>query len=359
MTSRSRTTARTVKKQPKVVVCGIGTGGHYFPAVVTATELLRSGCNVIFLARPGSAEERVARKNGLMVSTIEARPFYGRSLFEKSRAIVTAVRSIARLRGVTREGAGLAFGGFGSVPLLVSCMVNRRDFYVFEPNRVPGRATTMFAPLARRVFLGMPLTRPLKGRTLVTGIPIRQEFKRASGFVRRKAGKRTVNVLFYGGSQGARRLNDLAIEIAGSMPGTWRLTIVCGARDHERLLARKAANTRVIPFTDAPWKEIDDADVIVSRSGALAGCEIIAMGRKAIFIPFPFAIDQHQYHNALYLAAIGDAEVCEEKNVDAVKLRRAIGSMLKKEGKKFPRLITDAEKRIASAIMKDVNNEKK
>lgn len=352
---RMRETA-TRKAESRVIVSGIGTGGHYFPAVVTAVELQKRGFEVVFLARKELREEQIARNYGLSTFPIRSRPFFGKSLLEKSLFILTLMHSILKLHTLTRNGVGLAFGGFGAVPLNISCMINRSKFYIFEPNRVPGRATRLFASSARRVFLGMPSVITLKGRVMVTGIPIRPEFKqnRGSG---RKSRDSAVHILFYGGSQGARRLNDLALELGVSMPGHWRLTIIAGPRDYERLLQHENRNTRVIAFSETPWKEINQADIIISRAGALAGYEIMALDRRVIFIPFPYAIDDHQYHNASYFREIGNALVNEEKNITAVQLTNSIRKMLKKKREKV-HLIMDAEQRIAECLVEDGMNEK-
>jgi len=350
--------AATRKAKPMVVVSGIGTGGHYFPAVVTAVELQKRGFEVVFLARKGFREEQSARNNGLKTFPIRSRPFFGKSLLKKSLFIITLMHSILKLHALTRNGIGLAFGGFGAVPLSISCMINRSKFYIFEPNRVPGRATRLFASSARRVFLGMPPVSALKGCVMVTGIPIRSEFKRNNKWSVRKSRKSAVHILFYGGSQGARCLNDLALELGDSMPGHWRLTVITGIRDYERLLRQRSRNTRVIPFSETPWKEIAQADIIVSRAGALAGYEIMALDRRVIFIPFPYAIDEHQHHNASYFTEVGNASVNEEKDITAIQLSDNIRKMLTKKRRKKAHLIMDAEQRIAACVVEDVMNEK-
>ncbi|UCF70318.1 MAG: glycosyltransferase [candidate division WOR-3 bacterium] len=342
----------------RIVVSGIGTGGHYFPAVITANELQKRKCDVVFLVRKGYQEEFIAKKYGLRTFNIRSRAFYGKSHIGKLLFILTLFHSILRLHSLVRNAIGIAFGGFGAVALNISCIMHRRAFYIFEPNRVPGRATRFFATAARRVFLGMPPAHALNGNLLVTGIPIRPEFKRMVRPSVRKMSKGTSHILFYGGSQGATRLNDLALEIAKTMPRQWRLTIITGSRDQKRVSSQGRTNTKVIPFTESPWREISEADIVVSRAGALAAYEIVACHRKVIFVPFPFAVDRHQYHNASYFAEIGDAGVCEERDITAARLLAIIREMLKKRKVRKTRLIMDAEQRIADCVMGDVNEKK-
>jgi len=344
--------------KPKIIASGIGSGGHYFPAVVTAVELLRRRCDVFFLVRKGFQEEKIARRYGLKTFLVNSRPFFGKSIFGKIFFAFILLHSIFRLHALTRGGIGLAFGGFGAVPLNISCLLNRSPFYVFEPNRVPGRATRFFARSARRVFLGLPPVASLHGKISITGIPIRREFKvdrRPAGFGR-QTGK--VRVLVYGGSQGARFLNDMALALQDIIPGKWYLTIISGIRDYARVISSKKVRTHVIPFSETPWEEIRRSDILVSRAGALAGYEILALGKKVVFVPFPHAIDDHQYHNALYFTEIGDALLRAEKELTPKDLAKCLRELMKRKRWRQTSLILDAEKKIADLMLKDIENEK-
>lgn len=345
-------------RRPRIVVSGIGTGGHYFPALVTARELQRRGFEVRFLVRRGGPEESIARGHGLAVFPIAPRPYYGRSLAGKLLSVPALIRSILRLNPLVRPGAGLSFGGFGAVPLNISCLLNRRPFYIFEPNRVPGRATRVFASRARRVFLGMGVATPLAGKTVLTGIPIRDEFAATQRRPDRQQARRRVEILFYGGSQGARRLNDLALDMQDHLPQGWQLTVIAGTRDHERVSRMKKGRTQVVPFTARPWEEIARADVIVSRAGALAGYEIMALDKRTIFIPFPHAVDAHQQHNAQYFAEVGNALVADEDGLTAERLRSMIGELLTMRRRGRTVLAPNAARVIAGFLAKDFENEK-
>lgn len=354
MISASTFDSKELSMRPRVIVSGIGTGGHYFPAIVTGLELERRKCEVLFLARKGFQEERVARRHGLKIFPISSRPFYGKSLLSKLLSAGSLIQSVIRLHSLTRKSIGLAFGGFGAVPLSISCILNRSAFYVFEPNRVPGRATRLFTHAAQRIFLGLPPLTTMSSNMHVTGIPIRTEFKTKQRGTGRKKGKGVIHVLVYGGSQGARFLNDVALKLQHALPERWRLTIIAGASDYERVMSHKKTSTRVIPFSDAPWEEIGHADIVVSRAGALAGYEILALRKKAIFIPFPFAIDDHQYHNAIYFAEVGDALVREQAGLTYQELAKSIHVLLRRKKPTRERIIMDAETKIAALLLKDV-----
>ncbi len=335
----------------KVVISGIGTGGHFFPAVVVAQELLKRKVDVIFLVRKGYFEEEVATIYGLKTIAVKSAAFYGASLFRKFFSIFALIYSVCLIIPITKNVVGIAFGGFGALPLLISCVVNRSAFYLFEPNRIPGRATKLFASKAKRIFLGLGLSLPLKGNSVITGVPIRPQF-RIHFMKNQKKKARDKKVLFLGGSQGARRLNKFALDIQRLLPQEYAIIILCGKRDFSWVNSRRNGRTRVVSFTFSPWDEMQDADVIVSRSGALAGYEILFSNTPTIFIPFPYAIDDHQYYNAEHFSQIGNAVVMRERSLTEKMLVKKIMELARINRKKST-ISLDAEKRIVDIILKD------
>ncbi len=337
-------------KKQKIVISGIGTGGHYFPAVVVAKELQRRNFGVIFLVRKGFVEEEIARLYGLETFFINPRPFSGKSILFQFLALVAFFKSLLRLLPIVKDKIGFSFGGFGSLPLAVACLIKRRPFYLFEPNCIPGRSTRIVAPYARRVFLGMPIRVKIAGRLTLTGIPLRDEFKICDEVKKEKH-----TILFIGGSQGARSLNKWAISLTKILPEEYRIIIISGQRDYQWVEANKDKRTVVIPFTSTPWNEIKEANVVVSRSGALAGYELLALKKKIIFIPFPYATDNHQYYNAQYFVKAGQAIVLTEDRITEEILAQKIIEMLKHPAdNKKSDIIIDAEKRICDIIKDEV-----
>ncbi len=337
-----------------IIIAGIGTGGHFFPAAVVAREFQRRQRPVIFLVRPEGPEEKVARRYGLKTVTIAARGFYGKSLKDKLLSVWIFLRAVYRLLPVVQGGVGVAFGGFGSLPLLAACLIRRRPFYLFEANCVPGRATRIFAARARCIFLGLPLARNLPGHTILTGIPVRPEFKeQRTDFL---AAANNPMVLVMGGSQGARRLNQLAVELKDLLPVSYRITIVSGTRDYDWMIKNQNGRTRVIAFTETPWKEFRAASVIVSRAGALAGYEILTQGRPAIFVPFPAAVDNHQWFNAQHFVRAGGGRLMPESDLNATQLARVIQELASSKPAPAPALNLDAESRMVDMILEEMSH---
>lgn len=335
-----------------VIISGIGTGGHYFPAVVVAKEFMKYNCEMIFLVRHGFPEEIIAEEYNLKTFKIAPKPYYGKSLINKLVALVKVIESVAKLNTIVKNSVGISFGGFGSLPLILSCIINRRPFYLFEPNRIPGRTTKLFARRAHKIFLGMPCKIKIKGNTMITGIPIREEFKEMNI---NKIGTKTV--LFLGGSQGAKKLNELAIELQTILPQDYKIIIISGKRDFEWVNGKKDARTEVISFTTKPWEIINRADVVVSRAGALSGYELMLMGKATLFIPFPFAVDNHQYYNAEYFAQMPNVKMLQECDLNVNLLSNTIVELMgvqRSHGLKINKPAQNAEKTIVETIIKDI-----
>ena len=334
----------------KIIISGIGTGGHYFPALVVAREFRKNRKKVIFLVRRGFTEERIARTYGVSLFYIKAQPYFGKSLLTKFKFFLSLFYSTIKLITLTRHAIGFAFGGFGSLSLVLACLFNRRRFYIFEPNRIPGQATRFFAGRAQTVFLGLPLKQPLLGYSKITGIPIRSGFK--SKHPPANLSERPL-ILFIGASQGARTLNRLALELQDRLLENYRLKIITGTRDYDWVIKEKTPQTQAIAFTKTPWQDMAEAELVVSRAGALSGYELLALNKKVIFIPFPYAVDNHQYYNARYFCENGTAVMIEEKELDAKKLLAMIETMLKKKPSSRCKLILNAEEKIVQNILEE------
>ncbi|MEO0137637.1 MAG: glycosyltransferase [candidate division WOR-3 bacterium] len=337
-----------------IIIAGIGTGGHYFPAVVVAKEFMENNYPTIFLARKGYPEERVAQRYNLKLFYISPRPYYGKSIVNKLWAIERVFESVLRLHSLTKKCAGISFGGFGSLPLIVSCMINNQPFFLFEPNTIPGRTTRMFSRFARKIFLGLPSVMNLCGNSVISGIPVREEFKQAK---EKTVHTGTKTVLFMGGSQGARRLNEIALRFQRILPENYKIIIISGQRDFEWVNEAKDFRTEVISFTTEPWEIISQADVVVSRAGALSGYELLLMKKKVIFIPFPYAIDNHQFYNAQYFCRMPNIRMIEEKDLNEEKLLKMVQELMNlPEIEKERGLIVrnDAEKIIVEYVRREL-----
>jgi UDP-N-acetylglucosamine--N-acetylmuramyl-(pentapeptide) pyrophosphoryl-undecaprenol N-acetylglucosamine transferase len=230
----------------------------------------------------------------------------------------------------------IGVGGYASGPAMMAAILLRVPTLAFEPNAVPGLANRLVGRLVSAAAVNFDETRRYFHGARVTGIPVRQEFF-AIGAKRMGEVKR---LLVFGGSQGARVLNEMMPKIAGRLlneiPG---LTVVhqTGGRHGE---STKEAYERadveleritVTPYLDAMVKQFRDADLVLCRSGASTVAELAAAGRPAVLVPFPQAADDHQRKNADAFVAAGAAVLMVEAELTADRLLHTLHDLLRDE----------------------------
>jgi UDP-N-acetylglucosamine--N-acetylmuramyl-(pentapeptide) pyrophosphoryl-undecaprenol N-acetylglucosamine transferase len=251
-------------------------------------------------------------------------------------ACASAFAALGRLRA----RLVVSVGGYASVPAVIAAAARRIPLALVEPNAVPGRANRLAARLARECFAGFDETaRRLEscapGRVHVTGIPLRRALVAAfDGAGERRVPTPPHRLLVFGGSQGARQINDAMIELAPTLdPRALEIFHQTGEADRERVAAayaRAGLVASVVAFEPEMPRRYRWADLAVCRSGALTVAELAMAGLPALLVPFPHAADDHQRVNALALAATGAARVLESRPLAAGELGRALREAFEK-----------------------------
>lgn len=285
-----------------------------FPALALGTELMARGHELVMLTDERGARIIEGASGNLKVVQIPAAAFYGTSLGKKIKAVGAYFRGKARAKN---EIAGfgphavIGAGGYASFPLIRAAQARHVPYFLVEQNSVPGRVTRMTAKRAEMVFTGIPLVTEIKGKTVFTGNVLRKSVVIES----RTEGSK---VLVLGGSAGARRLNYLGYELAKKMPDQ-RFVLLSGDRDYDEIAAKsKLANLELVAFTQHPEELYRQAKVAVSRAGAISISELMVNGIPSILIPFPFAIDDHQTHNARWARDAGAAVFLPQTEISSV-----------------------------------------
>lgn len=318
----------------RVLLAGGGSGGHVFPALAVADELVDRGCVVSWIGRSEGMERDLVETRGLQYDAIEARPWVGRGSLDKLSALMTLSWSALKARRLVKAlGAAVTVGtgGYVSAPAILGSYLARRPVLLLEPNATAGAANRLLSRLSTVACTGYEETgRELKCRSYWTGTPVRSEF-----FLVPEIGD-APTLLVVGGSQGAQQINELmppilerlASRIRGlevlHQTGTRNLASVeAGYRSRD--LGRTLIE--VVPFIEDMAAAMTKAAVIVSRAGALTLAEITAAGRPSVLIPLSAAAG-HQRANAEQLKAAGAAEVVgpEQANVD--DLGSVLGDLL-------------------------------
>lgn len=350
------------------IACG-GTGGHLFPGVAVARALKERGVEAQLLVSSKAVDEIGAGwVPGVEVVRLPVLPFSGRGLGRSVWALCKSVRVCADLFRRRRPCAVLAMGGFASAPAVVCARLMGIPVFLHEANAVPGRANRWFSRFAREVFVYFPEAgKRLKNRAVVvSGMPVRGEFE---GLDRGRCCEalgldaRSPVLLVMGGSQGARPLNGLMEKAVGLLaPEAPELQYVhlTGAHDVElmrRAYAKHGARAVVEAFFREMWVVLGAATVAVTRAGASSLAEQAAVRLPAILIPFPYAADDHQYHNARAFEQTGAACVLRQSDatpetvaklvLDLLRDHRRLEMMRQALGKWH---VKDASEGIANAV---------
>lgn len=357
---------------PRVVLAAGGTGGHVFPAEALAAELLGRGVQlVLFTDRRGGAyggvlgevEMRFVRSGRMAGRNVVARLQGGAELalgFFQARSMLKKVA----------PGAVVGFGGYASVPTVLAAAMTGIPTLIHEQNAILGRANRLLAARASKVATvfdqvgGLPAGGAEK--MLRTGMPVRPAFAaaRATPYPA-VAVDGPFRLLVIGGSQGARVFSDVvpaAVErLAGEVRGRLVIAQQCRPEDLDRVRGAyasmgAAAELRTF-FEDVP-ERLAAAHLVIARSGASTVGEVTAVGRPALLVPYPHAIDDHQTANARALDAAGAAWLVPQEAFSPEALAERLRSLLAEPGRLASVAdraraagTSDAARRLADAVL--------
>ena len=323
----------------RVVIAGGGTGGHLYPGIAVARELLarRPDAEVSFAGTAHGIEARVVPREGFALDLIRSSGVKGKSLTDLARGVARVPLSLAdgwRIVSVRQPSLVIGVGGYSSGPVVIVAALRGVPTMLLEQNAVPGLTNRVLSRFVRAAAVTFDSTQAFFGaKAFVSGNPVRPEFFAASGPHQESAfddQTSVTRVLVFGGSQGAHAINVAMVEAASQLAAGGshlRLVHQTGERDVEMVRAayRQAGlQADVEPFLYDMGRQLGSADLIVCRAGATTLAEITAAGKAAILIPLPTATDDHQRKNAEALAAHGAAEVLLQQDMTAAVLAERI-----------------------------------
>lgn len=314
-----------------VVMAGGGTGGHVIPALAVARALEARGHHPVFIGTRAGFEAKLVPAAGFPIEWIEIGALQrsgARRVLKTLAQLPASILRCWRLLGRMKASAVFSMGGYAAGPVVAAAILRRIPVIVMEPNAKPGLTNRLLARFPARVLLSFGEAAGYfpAGRVELTGLPVRAEFFAIPD----KAPGGEFVVLITGGSRGARTLNRAAAEAWRELAGSGaRVRIVhqTGAAAFQEIAAGFAAAGlpgRVAAFLDDMPGAFAEADLVVCRSGAGAVAELAAAGKPAILVPFPYAADDHQRHNAEAMARAGAARMVSDAELSGARLAREI-----------------------------------
>lgn len=324
----------------RLLVAGGGTGGHLFPGIAIAEEFLsrERGNEVLFVGTRAGIEARVLPVKNLPHRFIDIGGLKGVGLAARLKNLLKLPMALWSSLSIVRDfrpDVVIGVGGYASGPVVLAARLLGRYTAVQEQNSHAGFTNRILGKLVRRIFLGFEAARRQfpAARTVFTGNPIRTEIRSRAKAAPPLPQEPAVTIL--GGSQGARVLNERMPEvwkrIGGQVPGL-KWTHQCGRGNlavTRSAYAGAPAGVEVIEFVDDMAALIERSSLVVGRSGASTVAELAAFGRPAVFVPFPFATDDHQTTNAMDCVNAGGSVVIAQKDATVEHLSAEILGLLR------------------------------
>ena len=307
-----------------------GTGGHLFPALAVAEAFReRDRANeILFVGSRRGLESTVLAREGYDLKTIDAAALKGKSWAGKLSGLMALPGSLRQSRELIRSFGPelvLGFGGYASGPLVLAAWASRRKTAIHEQNAFPGLSNRLLGKFVGRVFISFESSAAHfpRSKTVLTGNPVRKRIRQGAP---PPPGNGKFTLFVFGGSQGAHRLNETmgqAMGLLGEMKNRVRVIHQTGERDYEdvrQAYAREGVDAEVHRFIQDMDRAYGAADLVVCRAGATTIFELMAVGKPAILVPYPYAANDHQTMNARTLVEAGAALMVADRDLDAKRL---------------------------------------
>lgn len=336
-----------------IAISGGGTGGHLAIAKAMMQECQKRNIPCIYIGSTSGQdqawfenEEGFLQRYFLHTQGVVNKRGLGiiKSMFYQLKATLLAYK-ILKTHNVTHL---FSVGGYSSAPASFASILQRIPLFIHEQNAIKGTLNTILTPFARRIFGSFGKE---EGKFSLTSYPLRNDF-----FLQKRKRESLKKILFLGGSQGARAINDFALSIAPLLHQKGIYIIhQSGENDYERLkLAYENLKIPVELFAFSPnlAEKMHQADFCISRSGASSVWEMCASGLPALYIPYPYAAGNHQYYNALFFSQKHLGLICTQDSLSPKILDQILDLKLENISVSLPLLISpDGSKQILDSML--------
>ncbi|MEW6456953.1 MAG: UDP-N-acetylglucosamine--N-acetylmuramyl-(pentapeptide) pyrophosphoryl-undecaprenol N-acetylglucosamine transferase [Acidobacteriota bacterium] len=355
------------------VIAGGKTGGHIYPSIMIAKEMLRANKNtkIHFVGEGRELERRILEKEGFYQEKIHTTPLKGmgiKSLVSTLILPVTFIESLKIIIRVKPDGV-LGVGGYSSGMFVLTAALLGIPCFIHEQNFTPGFANKLLKFSVKKAFLSYPSSRIFCGKKgLITGNPVRKEFL---NIIKKKRNSERFSLLIFGGSQGSSVLNNNLLNSLEFLKEYFQILYFyhqTGEREFQIVkdkYEKLGIKSEVKSYFWNIWEYFEKADLLITRAGASTISEIMGAGKASILIPFSKSASQHQVENALNMKKSGAADLLFEEELNGKKLAEKIIfyllnpseiTRLEENSKKM--FIEGAEKRMVDEILRYIKRYK-
>jgi UDP-N-acetylglucosamine--N-acetylmuramyl-(pentapeptide) pyrophosphoryl-undecaprenol N-acetylglucosamine transferase len=320
-----------------LLVMAGGTGGHIYPALACAQQVIAEGGEVYWLGTRKGLEAEIIPRAGIPIKYIDIAGLRGNGTLGWLKApfrILKAIGQAVRIISDVKPDVVLGMGGFVTGPGGVAARAKGIPLVIHEQNAIPGLTNKLLARISNRVLEAFPGTFECANES--TGNPVRADLIFSDGPSERGVGESTdTRILVVGGSLGAVAINKLvpeALEVLKRNGLLFKVTHQTGKKNLEQTRGFYSAcnvEADVVPYIENMSDAYRAADLVICRAGALTVSELMSVGVGSILVPFPYAVDDHQTKNAGYLVSVGAGVICQQRDTDAEKFSLLIEELIK------------------------------
>jgi len=319
----------------RIMILAGGTGGHVFPALAVADDLLERGHELFWMGTKKGLEATLVPAHGIPIDWLSVTGLRGKSGMARLKApfmLLLAGGQAVRILMRRKPDVVLGMGGFVAGPGGLMAWLLRIPLVIHEQNRIPGTTNRLLARRARKVLEAFPNSFEASVGAVWTGNPLRRVIAEMPPGGRHRKNSDAVNLLVLGGSQGAQILNQTVPKAVAKLRGA-RIDVhhqsgSAMQTETDGLYRSLQVNARVEAFIEDMASAYQWADMVVCRAGAMTVSELCAAGLASILVPFPYAIDDHQTHNGRYLADAGAAILLPQAELNPESLGLKLEQLL-------------------------------
>jgi len=319
----------------RILIMAGGTGGHVFPALAVADELRSCGHDVFWMGTEKGIEAKLVPTAGYPITYISVQGLRGNGLlgwllapFKLVKAVSEAISAIKQIK----PNVVLGLGGFASGPGGVAAKMMAKPLVIHEQNAIPGLTNSLLSMVAQRVLQGFPNSFSESRQAEWVGNPVRASIETLTEPQSRMNGRKgPVQVLVLGGSLGAKSLNTILPKAFALVNAEIVIKHQCGVRhleDCQKAYFKSEISVEVTPFIDDMAEAYAWADLVICRAGALTIAEVSAAGVASLLVPYPYAVDDHQTHNAAELVNVAAAKLMQESDITVESLATEINILV-------------------------------
>jgi len=341
----------------KVIIAAAQTGGHINPGIAIANKVKKENKNskIMFIGTNRGLENDLVPRAGFNLKTIEAYGINRKISIQNIKNMFKTLNGFKEAKKIIKDfkpDIVIGTGGFICGPVLYSAAKLKIPTILHESNAFPGVATKVLSGKVNTILLGFEDAKkrlPKAKKVVVTGTPTKVNKVNLSDEQKEKMikalglDKNLPIILVFGGSQGAKSINSTLIDIIKNKSNTnYQIVWASGPKQYNvirdnlkelKVNIDKIKNVKIIPYIYNMEEMMNLADIIISRSGAMTITEVAITEKPAIFVPFPFATENHQEYNARVLENVGAAKIILDKDLDKEKLESVLNEMLKDKEK--------------------------